>query len=139
MSFGPEQQRKLLELSFEPSSGGYLYYRNRWARGVPVTAEERDSYLSASVLGSRGAFYTAIRGRAATAPPRKFGPVYWKILSRMPVAMGGVALFFGVALASDWFAAGPILGRAVLVILGIVLVVFGAQVIYARVAVRPRQ
>lgn len=38
-----DKQRAILALSFEPAENGYLYYHWRWSRGVPVTAEERDS------------------------------------------------------------------------------------------------
>jgi hypothetical protein len=138
-SFGPEQQRRLLELSFEPQGDGYLYYQNRWARGVPVTVDERECYLAAGALASRSVFYRAIRGRVATAPPRKYGPVYWQILSRMPLAMGGSALFAGLALASSGFSAAPLFGRVLLLTIGIALAAFGAQIIYARVAVQSQK
>jgi hypothetical protein len=134
--FGSDEQRRLLELSFEPHGDGYLYYRNRWARGVPVTAAEREEYLAPGVMGSRAAFYAAIRGRAAVAPPRKFGPVYWQMLSRMPTAMGVAALLFGLKLSSGWFSTTLLVERAALLVLGGGLVLFGAQLVYVRGAAR---
>jgi hypothetical protein len=139
LGFETEQQRRLLELSFEPHGDGYLYYRNRWAHGVPVSESERDEYLSHGVFGSRAAFYAAIRGRAATAPPRKFGPLYWQMLSRIPPGMDAVAVLFGLTLGLKWFSMAPLLARAVQLALGGGLVFFGAQLVYARLILRTRK
>lgn len=136
LGFGPEQLRRLLELSFEADQNGYLFYRNRWARGVRVTAAEREAYLSGTGLGSRSAFYQAIRGRPAEAAPRQFAPVYWKLLSRLPVAMGVVALLYGLGLVARCWFPGSDLVRAILMIPGIGLIFFGASIIYAKWAKR---
>jgi hypothetical protein len=136
-SFGPQQERSLLEVSFEPQDDGYLYYRNRWARGIPVTASERETYLSAGSFGARAPFHEAIRGRTATARPRKYGPVYWKLLSRMPLTTAGGALIFGLVVAAIGLGVGPLAGRALLVIAGAAFIAFGAQIIFARV--RPKR
>ena len=39
--WSPEEQRSILEVSFESRGDGYVYYRNRWSPGIPVTATER--------------------------------------------------------------------------------------------------
>ena len=46
------ENRRLLSTAFEPNGVGFLYYKNRWAGGVLVSAEERETYISAPGLES---------------------------------------------------------------------------------------
>ncbi len=55
-------ERHLLDSSFGPDGDGYVFYRHHLARGIPVTAAERESYLRPPLGGSRRDFYQAIRG-----------------------------------------------------------------------------
>jgi hypothetical protein len=49
-NFDPQEIRRLREGAFEPLGEGYVYFKHRWAPGLPVTAEEREAYLAAPGL-----------------------------------------------------------------------------------------
>jgi hypothetical protein len=89
------QQREILALSFEPAEGGFVYYHNRWSRGMPVTSDEREEYLNLRVIGSRGAWRKTLIGRE-TVPPRAFKPVLRKLLRAMPLRMAIFGTAFGI-------------------------------------------
>jgi hypothetical protein len=46
----PQQDRAFFDSAFEPHGGEFLYFGNRWARGVVVTAAEREAYLALPLL-----------------------------------------------------------------------------------------
>lgn len=95
MDITPDQQRKMLSISFAPHGDGYLYYRNSWSRGVPVSAAEREAYISmpltTSTFGSRRAWRQSIAGREAIGRRRPYGPAELKLLAAMP---SGFAVIF---------------------------------------------
>lgn len=126
-----DKQRTILALSFEPAENGYLYYHWRWSRGVPVTAEERDEYLSIPALGSRRAWRKSIAGRP-TSPPRSFQPAQRKLLAAMPISVVVMALLIGVPLALSGLAELQTMGGLARVVGGLLAVVFGAQIIFAK-------
>jgi hypothetical protein len=72
-------QSPILSTAFEQVDGQWVWYANAWARGVVVSAQERDIYLAFRSL----AFRQAIKGRPATMPRRP----YWPTLKRILVAM----------------------------------------------------
>ena len=88
-------QREILALSFEPNGDGYIYYRNRWSRGIPVTAAEREAYLRIPAFGSRRAWRASITGRE-TLPPRAYGPTGRKLWAAMPWRMAVFGILFGI-------------------------------------------
>jgi hypothetical protein len=137
LGFSREEERRLLELSFEAHGEEYHYYRNRWSRGVPVTASEREDYLAGGP--SRRAFHAAVAARAAVAPPRRFGPVYWEMLGRMPWFMGAAALIFGLLMSLAWFSDAALASRVLQLFFGLGLIVFGAQFLWARLKARSRR
>ena len=47
------EERAFLATSFERNGDGYAFYRHHLARGIPVTAEELESYLRPPLDGSR--------------------------------------------------------------------------------------
>jgi hypothetical protein len=114
-----DRKHATLALSFEPNGDGYLYYRDRWARGIPVTSAERDAYLHAPVLASRRAWHDSIDGRE-TLPPRPYGPVRRKLKAAMPLRVAVFDIVFGlfILLAS---AAGLRSGDSVRSLLGSLL------------------
>lgn len=126
-----DEQRAILALSFDPSEKGYLYYHWRWSRGVPVTVEEREAYLSIPALGSRRAWRKSIAGRP-TSPPRPFQPVQRKLLATMPISMVVMTLLIGLPLALSGLAELQTIGGLARAVGGLLAVVFGAQIIFAK-------
>ena len=126
-----DEQRAILALSFEPTPHGYLYYHWRWSRGVPVTTEEREVYLSIPALGSRRAWRKGIAGRP-TSPPRSFQPTQRKLLSTMPVSMVVMAILIGVPLAVSGVTEFQTIGGLARAVGGLLAVAFGAQIVVAK-------
>ena len=89
------EERTLFDSSFEPDGDGFLFYRTHWSRGVPVTAAEREAYLSVAFPGSRRDFYAAIRGRAPAGPRRSYWRSNFTMLAAMPASFGVGFLAFG--------------------------------------------
>ena len=93
-----EAERRLLETAFEPHGDGYLFYRNRWSSGIPVTAAEREQYLAIPALGSRKAFYLQIEGRTPATGPRNASDVRGRMISAIPLWSLIVAVALGIAI-----------------------------------------
>jgi hypothetical protein len=134
----PTEKRALLELSFERDGDGYLFYSNRWARGVPVTAQEREAYLAAPTLAANRAFHRSLRGRSATAPARKPGQVQKRTFASLPLRWGLTAALLGSILLLCGI--GPELSapRVALMIGGLGMAAFGVRIIAARLGARGR-
>ena len=94
----PNAQRTMLELSFEPDGDGYVFFKNVWSSGVPVTAVERETYLSAGLLSGRGEFYRTIADRQATRPPRPANAVRLKIFRAFPLFVVLTSALVGLGL-----------------------------------------
>lgn len=62
--------RHLKSTGFEPTPSGFAYYENAWSKGLEVSAEERELYLS----GAYSDWLSATYGRDATLPARKWLP-----------------------------------------------------------------
>jgi len=125
------QQREILELSFEETDSGFIYYHNRWSRGIPVTAEEREEYLRIPALGSRRAWRKVVSGRETTSP-RAYGPVAWKLSRKMPLMMGLFSLIFGGVLLMSGLQEPNVPLAAAYGVAGCVLLFFGGSIIVAR-------
>lgn len=133
----PDDQRALLELSFEPSGEDYVYYRNRWSQGVPVSVAEREAYLKTAVFGSRAAWHKSIANRQLV-PPRPYFPVLRKLLATMPLSMAASGLLFGL-IGLTVGIAEPRLVWAVLWLLGgFLMSVFAVSIILAH-ATKPKE
>jgi hypothetical protein len=105
-------ERRFLDTSFEPNGDGYVFYRHHWARGIPVTAEEREEYLRPTLEGSRSGFYRRIAGRAPVTPRRPYRISLRIMLESFPpafgwafVAVGAMLLWRGTALADPGLSA----------------------------------
>lgn len=72
------RKRAILSTAFVPSGTHWLYYKNAWAKGVLVSADERELFLSFCLRR----FRQAIAGRQATAPRRP----YFRALRRLLAA-----------------------------------------------------
>ena len=86
----PSEQRRLFALSFEPDGDQFVFFRSRWASGVPVTAEEREADLSAGTfdVGLRREFVRRVRDRQPVRPPRRTdGGLRWQMLRSFPPTM----------------------------------------------------
>lgn len=127
----PTQLREMLELSFERTESGFVYYHYRWSRGIPVTAEEREEYLNIPVFGSRRAWRRALSEREAT-PPRAYAPVARKLLRTMPFRMAVFGLIFGVVGLVLGFDEPNIALATVYVAVGFALLFFGGSIVAAR-------
>ncbi|QNA86004.1 hypothetical protein G4G27_19975 [Sphingomonas sp. So64.6b] len=70
--------RHLKTTAFEPMDDGYVYYESAWAKGIRVTADERELYLS----GAHIDWLRMIVGRDKSEPRRP----YWRGVKRMALA-----------------------------------------------------
>lgn len=126
------EERHFLDSSFEPNGDGWAFYRHHFARGIPVSAEEREAYLRPPLDGSRRAFYDAIRGREAVLPRRSWWRSQRLTLAGIPAGFGFGLVLLGAGLM--WRGAefeGPL--RWLLAGAGGLGAVYGALVL----AVRP--
>lgn len=134
MAFTPQEQRRLLELSFEPHSDGFAYYRNRWSQGRPVSAAEREAYLSIPTFGSRRAFHAMVAARPPITPSRAYGPVFRQMMVRVPwpflVAPFGMALLLGRGAATP----GPTLQRTAYFAIALAFLAGGAAGIIGKLS-----
>jgi hypothetical protein len=104
----------ILSTAFEPHGDGFLFYRNRWSLGVPVSAEERDAYLAMVGLLERWRWIREVVKRPATVPRRNTEEASRRLRAAIPrrfivSACIFSALFLTLALGSDvaiWFRAG---------------------------------
>jgi hypothetical protein len=92
------EERHFLDSSFEPSGDGYAYYRHHLARGIPVTAEEREACLRPPLDGSRREFHEAIRGRPASLPRRSWRRSQQATLAAIPAGFGLGLVLVGASL-----------------------------------------
>ena len=136
MSFSsPEQQRSILALCFEPNGDDYLYYRNRWSRGNPVTASEREAYLNIPAMGSRHAWRSSL-GERETLPPRPAMPVRKKLLAAMPIWMALMGLAFGIFGVLDGLTEANTIIAIIYVLGGCLMCFFGGSIIIAKITHR---
>ena len=92
------EERSFLDSSFEPHGDGYAFYRHHFARGIAVTAAEREAYLRPPLDGSRRDFYEAIRGRDARLPRRSWWRSQRATLAAIPAGFGFGLVLLGAAL-----------------------------------------
>ena len=110
-SYTRGEERAFLDTSFEPHGEGFVFYRHHWARGIEVSAAERETYLSPALDGDRGAFYRAIAGRPGTLPRRPYRRALGAMLRGFPAGFGwsflgagALLLWRGVTAASAWLS-----------------------------------
>jgi hypothetical protein len=60
------KDRHLKSTAFEQTPSGFIYYANAWAKGIAVSAADREIYLS----GAHIDWLEAIAGREASKPRR---------------------------------------------------------------------
>ena len=135
--FGAENQRDLLALSFAPHADGYAYYKDRWASGIPVSAAEREQYLTNWTPESAKAFRRRIAGRQPVTPPRgglSAGQLRLQILGSIPksaaiapAASGLFAVFFLARTLPEALRAIVIGAGVFLVLVGVVIAIFGGR------------
>ena len=125
-------ERRALERDFEPDGDGYIFYRHHGSPGIPVTAEEREEYLSMPVIGSRQDFYDRIAGRAPVRPRRPYGRAYLGTLDSLPrgfvvsfLAAGALLLFSALR------AEAPLL-KWLWLVAGAMSALFGLQLLAVR-------
>ncbi|MET1110957.1 MAG: hypothetical protein ABWX67_05445 [Allosphingosinicella sp.] len=127
----PDEQRRLFDTSFEPHGAGFLFYRHRWSKGIPVSAAEREEYLAIPLLGSRRAFYRKIRDRRPVRGARDYHRSARRMAKALPDSMGPAGwLLACVGLYRFYFAEAPfdrwlgLVGGAAGVILGLWIFVY---------------
>lgn len=130
------EERTALDSSFERHGDGYAFYRHHLARGVEVTAEERETYLRPPLHGSRRDFYDAIRGRPATLPRRPWLRSQHVTLAAIPAGFGVGLILVGAMLLwrSRGFDEPPL--RWLLTTAGILGTIYGALVLAVRLFAR---
>lgn len=123
------EARSLLASSFEPNGDGYAFYRHHLARGIPVTAEEREAYLRPPFGGSRRDFYEALRGRPASLPRRSWWRSQRSTLAAIPAHFGGALIVVGAGLL--WRSGGDLETplRGLLTVAGSLGVLYGILVL----------
>jgi len=132
-----EQQRSLLALSFAPHGEGYVYYKDRWAPGIPVTTEEREQYLTDWSPVAARAFRPRIAGRAPATPPRggsSAGQVQLQMLGAIPKSSaigpglsGLFAIFVLSRTTSGWLSAFALGAGVFLLLVGLAIAVFAGS------------
>jgi hypothetical protein len=130
-----DNSRKLLSTAFEPCQGGYLYYRNRWAGGVRVSAEEREQYISsdASKAFQLGRGFSR---RTPEAPPRHVSP--WLVADAIPYSLAAALIAAGLGAAAEAERAHPLLPTSLLWGMA-VFMAGGALTLAARRVMRDRR
>lgn len=98
------EERSFLDSSFEPHGDGYAFYRHHFARGIAVTAAEREACLRPPLDGSRRDFYEAIRDREAVLPRRSWWRSQRATLAAIPAGFGLGLVLLGAILI--WRGAG---------------------------------
>jgi hypothetical protein len=98
------EERHFLDSSFEPHGDGFAFYRHHFARGIPVSAEEREAYLRPPIGGSRRAFHESIRGREASLPRRSWRRSQRLTLAGIPAGFGFGLILLGAMLV--WRGSG---------------------------------
>lgn len=124
----PPSSRHLLELSFEPTSDGFLYYRTRWSPGIPVSAAEREAYLQIPAFGSRHAWRKSLSGRPRF-PPRAYGPVARKLLFRMPAGMAIAAMGVSSILGIYGFSNENLFLKYTSILFSIIFLIFSISIL----------
>ena len=104
--------RKLLSTAFEPCDGGYLYYRNRWAGGVRVSAEEREKFISSDTPQMAFQLGRELSKRAPVAPPRHPSP--WLVADAIPYSFATGLIATSLAVAAEAERANPLLPASLL-------------------------
>jgi len=136
MSFlypNPDRQRAVLETAFEQDGDGYLYYRNAWSGGIPVSAAEREFYLNAPVLGGQRDFHRAIKGRTTTTPPRAYGAASIRIASAMPWPMTVLGVIGGIVVATWFYSDLALPLRIICLLAGLTMTAVFLRVAYSKV------
>src|SRR5260221_10234199 len=105
-----DDQRRLLSTAFERSKDGYVFYRNGWASGVPVSAEEREKFVSSDAFRAMqlGREYSK---RRAVAPPRHASP--WLVADAMPISWVAGLATVSIAAAAEGSRASWLLPSAI--------------------------
>lgn len=126
------EERAALDTSFEPHGDGYVFYRHHLARGVEVSAEEREAYLRPPLGASRRDFYEAIRGRPATLKRRPWLRSQYVTLAGIPAGFGPGLILVGTMLLwrSGGFDEPPL--RWLLTTAGVLGTVYGTLVLAVR-------
>lgn len=126
------EERAALDTSFEPHGDGYAFYRHHLARGVEVSAEEREAYLRPPLGASRRDFYEAIRGRPATLKRRPWLRSQYVTLAGIPAGFGPGLILVGAMLLwrSGGFDEPPL--RWLLRTAGVMGTVYGALILAIR-------
>src|SRR5438552_17658145 len=101
-----KERRKLLSTAFQPCDGGYLYYRNRWAGGVRVSAAEREQFISSDAFGAMK-LGRELAQRTPVAPARHASP--WLIADAMPFSVAGGLFALALAAAAEATRVNPVL------------------------------
>ena len=122
-------ERRMLEVDFEPEGDGYVFYRHRWAPGVSVTAAEREEYLQAPLESSRSAFYRKLAGREPVRPRRRFRTSYGLMLEAFPASFGWTFLALGVVLLVNGFVAQHVALKGLFLLAGAMAAAFGPQIL----------
>ncbi len=126
------EERAALDSSFERHGDGYAFYRHHLARGIPVTAAERETYLRPPLDGSRRDFYEAIRGRPATLPRRGWWRSQRATLGAIPAGFGFGLVLLGATLfwRADVMDEPPL--RWLLLTAGVMGMAYGGLVLAVR-------
>ena len=123
------ERRRLFSVAFEPHGDSYLYYRNRWSGGVPVSASEREVFLSSNPLAAMRLSMIFAR-RAAVTPPRYASP--WMVVDALPRSFALSVLFFAAVAAGEALNLHPFLPKFLLFGLAATCAVAGLFMLFRR-------
>jgi uncharacterized membrane protein YhaH (DUF805 family) len=127
--------KRLIELSFEPYGDGFVFYKNAWSSGIPVTAEEREAYLSAEPF-AWSAIRKGFEGRRPLTPPQELRTVLDRLRVYPTFMMLPVLVFAWIALRFASAIQEPLLRVPIIFFgvigLGLSLITFVAKLLPAR-------
>ena len=128
--------RRVLELSFEPDGSGFVFYAAARSRGIPVSAEEREEYLSASPFGL-STISKRFAGRAPIRPPRPYFPIYFRRMGYYPASLVFMFLAFGSFLVILALGVQESLLRWPMIIFGAFTLILCATIMFAKMLLPP--
>jgi len=114
-------ERFLPEWRLERRGDEYVYYEGVFSRGIRVTKQEAQVYLT----GDEGAWSDIVHGREATEPPRPYWPSLARRVASIPYHIHFLMAFIGTIMIANYFRTSSTPTATVELGFGFALVAFG--------------
>ena len=113
--------RFLPEWNLERRGGEYVYYEGVFSRGIRVTGQEAQVYLT----GDEGAWSDIVHGREATEPPRPYWPSLGRRIMSLPYRIHPLMASTGTIMIANYFRTGSTSAATIGLGFGFAFVAFG--------------